>query len=140
MKRVALSLLLFGILFSVVGLAQSATWTDPATNLMWAGQDNGSNVNWNQAKDYCANLRLAGYSNWRLGTIDELAGIYDETQDVGGWQHIKGGIKLSSVMSWSGSAGNAPGEAWGFNFLGGRRSTGHLGSSGFLRALCVRRP
>jgi hypothetical protein len=40
MKRVALSLLLFGILFSVVTAAQSTTWIDPATKLMWAGQDN----------------------------------------------------------------------------------------------------
>lgn len=54
-----------------------ATWTDPATGLMWAKDTNSSTVNWNQASNYCSNLRLAGHSDWRLPTIDELGGIYD---------------------------------------------------------------
>ena len=62
---------------------------------MWTR--NGSDVNWPQARDYCAKLTLAGYSNWRLATIDELAGIYDETQS-GNSCHIKGGIKLHNVL------------------------------------------
>jgi len=48
-------------------------WVDPDTGLMWAGKDNnGKDVNWRQATKYCRNLRLAGYSDWRLPTIDEL--------------------------------------------------------------------
>jgi hypothetical protein len=45
------------------------TWTDPATGLMWAKKDNGSDVDWNQAGDYCTKLQLAGYNDWRLPTI-----------------------------------------------------------------------
>jgi serine/threonine protein kinase len=41
-------------------------WTDHATGLMWAKKDNGSDVNWQQATDYCRNLQLAGHSDWRL--------------------------------------------------------------------------
>ena len=110
MKRIALSLLLFGILFPVVAAAQSATWTDPATKLMWAGQDNKKDIDWNQAKNYCSNLALAGYSGWRLPTIEELAAIYDPTQDTvlvihekSGHYHIKGGIVLTVPWVWSGS-------------------------------------
>ncbi|MFP5237877.1 MAG: DUF1566 domain-containing protein [Acidobacteriota bacterium] len=44
----------------------ASTWTDPATGLMWAARDNGSDVNWNQAKEYCSKLRLAGDRDWRL--------------------------------------------------------------------------
>jgi len=94
-------------------------------------------VNWNQAKDYCANLRLGSYTNWRLATIDELEGIYDQTQNVNG-NHIKGGIKLSA-WTWSSSAGPYSGEAWGFNFGDGKRYSLMVASAA-LSALCVRRP
>ena len=55
------------------GPQSATTWTDPATGLMWTKESNSTNVTWNQAKDYCANLHLGGYSNWRLATIDELS-------------------------------------------------------------------
>jgi hypothetical protein len=151
MKRFALSLLLCGILFSVVASAQS-TWTDPATKLMWAKETNSSDVTWNQAKDYCANLRLAGYSNWRLPTIDELESIYDKTQDVDG-RHVKGDIRFNCVIrqgahcrdgwsAWSNSTGNASGEAWDFDFgfTHGTRNSFRLGYNNDERALCVRHP
>jgi|SRR5450432_3457987 len=41
-------------------------WTDPSTGLVWAGKDNGKDVNWKNAVKYCRDLRLAGYSNWSL--------------------------------------------------------------------------
>jgi hypothetical protein len=37
------------------------TWTDPDTGLMWAKKDNGSDVSWNQASDYCTKLQLVGF-------------------------------------------------------------------------------
>jgi hypothetical protein len=117
---------------------QHPTWTDPATGLMWTRQDNGSNVDWNQANNYCQNLTLGGYSHWRLPTIEELAAIYDLTQTVNGW-HIKGGIRLTKCCSWSSSAGRASGEAWAFGFYIGERLSHVRGYSDVLRALCVRR-
>jgi hypothetical protein len=140
MKRIALSLLVLGVLFSVAeAVAQSPTWTDPATKLMWVKESNSSNVTWNQAKDYCENLRLGGYSNWRLPTIDELEAIYDPTQKVGGC-HVKGGIKFHDYCwSWSSSAGNSSGEAWAFNFTFGGRDPEERDESSGTRVLCVRR-
>ena len=115
------------------------TWNDPATGLMWARESNSSDVTWNQASNYCSNLRLAGYSNWRLATIDELAGIYDQTQNVDGC-HTKGGIRFHNYcVSWSSSAGRASGEAWTFVFSTGERDSDLLALSGDGRALCVRR-
>jgi Protein of unknown function (DUF1566) len=55
-----------------VEAALHSTWTDPDTGLMWAKKDNGADVNWNQASNYCTKLQLAGYSDWRLPTIEEL--------------------------------------------------------------------
>jgi hypothetical protein len=124
----------------VMAWAQApATWTDPATGLMWAKDTNNDDVNWNQASNYCSTLRLAGYSNWRLATIDELAGIYDETHNGDG-QRVKGGIRFHGGWdAWSNSAGNASGEAWHFTFSYGKRFSDPLYYSILTRALCVRR-
>jgi hypothetical protein len=53
-------------------------WVDPSTGLMWAGKDNGKDVSWRKAMKYCHNLRLDGYSDWRLADMAELQGIYDK--------------------------------------------------------------
>jgi hypothetical protein len=113
------------------------TWTDRQTALMWAREDNGSDVNWEQAVEYCRKLNLGGYSNWRLPTIYELAGIYEPKQNVNGL-HIKGGIRLSGTWSWSSSASNSF-EAWYFIFLSGERKSLPLYTKHRGRALCVRR-
>jgi len=124
-----------------VAAAAQSTWTDPATKLMWAAESNTSKVNCNQAKIYCANLRLAGYSDWRLATIDELAAIYDEkTQDIDDC-HIKGGIVLKNddCLIWSSSAGSKEGEASRFFFGGGWADDMSVGGSRAGEwALCVR--
>jgi len=117
-------------------------WTDPDTGLTWTKQDNGSDVNWDQAKAYCSNLRLGGFTDWRLPTIDELQGIYDPSIDVPGLfggsvktMHVKGNLKLSGGQC-SSTQKNA-GYVWHFYFINGERD-----SSGIFdraRALCVRR-
>jgi hypothetical protein len=128
------------------------TWTDPTTGLMWAKTDNGSDVSWEQASDYCTKLELAGYNDWRLPTIEELEGIYDPSVsvqtvfDYGVTNvHVKGNLKLTGWY-WSSSQGNAPGKPWqvAWNFIfhhsTGERGNGFpLGFSYSMRALCVRR-
>ena len=56
-------------------------WTDSDTGLTWASKDNGSNVTQRQALDYCKNLSVAGFRDWRLPEIAEVAGLYDS------WSH-----------------------------------------------------
>lgn len=54
---------------------------DLATGLMWAadetgaGCSNGDLLNWNNAIDFCNNLDFAGFTNWRLANILELASL-----------------------------------------------------------------
>ncbi len=134
-SRLALLLSLIMSLGQVRVLGQSDTWTDPATRLMWATQDNGSDVDWNQAANYCATLRLGG-AQWRLPTIDELQSLYDPTQDFNGY-YIKGGIRVSGVV-WS-SSDREFGEAWGFNFKDGQRTAVPTDFNFRTRAVCVRR-
>jgi hypothetical protein len=133
--------------------AARPTWTDPATGLMWAKKDNGSNVTWQQADTYCRSLRLAGYSDWRLPTIDELHGIYDSSanapgqMDIGSPGHpwvqpmtflVKGNLQLSG-LEWSSSQGDVYGEVLSFGFNFNLRQSNPRGLYYYLRALCVRR-
>jgi hypothetical protein len=120
-------------------------WIDPATGLIWATEDNGSDVAWEQAMDYCGNLQLSGHSDWRLPAIDELRGIYDPSistpsQCCDGtqlpWQ-VKGNMQLSG-WHWSSSQGNGSGEAWTFYFHDGGLDSAPRGFSRHVRALCVR--
>lgn len=120
-------------------------WTDPETRLMWTKKDNGSDVNWQKARNYCQNLRLGGYSDWRLPAIDELSEIYDPKVNIAGqmgsgsqatW-HVKGNLQLSG-WQWSNTQGNASWQAWLFLFANGERYSAPLAGSGLDRVLCVR--
>lgn len=55
----------------------NGTVLDTQTNLMWAANDNSSDINWADAKSYCDNYRGGGYMDWRMPTQEELAGLYD---------------------------------------------------------------
>ncbi len=59
-------------------LYDNGTVLDTKTNLMWAAKDNGEDIRWENAKIYCKNYRGGGYSDWRMPTQDEMAGLYDE--------------------------------------------------------------
>ena len=150
MKNNLIPLLLLAVLFmaALQSRAQNQTpanvappavgWTDPATGLTWTKEDNGSRVNWNQATDYCSNLRLGGYTDWRLPTVDELQGIFDRSANGKG-EHVKGNLQLSSYYHWSSTQIN-DGQAWSVTY--GERVALGLGggfwAGSYLRALCVR--
>ena len=115
-------------------------WADPATGLTWARKDNGSDATWNQANEYCRNLRLGGRSGWRVPTIDELWGIFDQTKAGQPGLHAMGGIRLSWPGVWSSTEGNNSEEKWAFSFYNGSQGSSKLGPSNINRALCVRGP
>ena len=131
-------------------------WTDPSTALMWAGKDNGKDVNWKRAMKYCRDLRLAGYSDWRLATLGELEGIYDKDAKAPGlmgpsgkgtaatW-HVKGNLFLTGNQ-WSSTQktddrGHPSGWVWRFDFNEGRSFDGdEVWFYTNKRALCARGP
>ena len=53
------------------------TVLDTGTNLMWAAKDNSNPINWANAKSYCDDYRAGGYTDWRMPTLPELAGLYN---------------------------------------------------------------
>ena len=58
----------------------NGTVKDNKTGLMWASKDNGKDINWKDAKRYCENYRGGGYTDWRMPTKDELAGLYNQSE------------------------------------------------------------
>ena len=53
------------------------TITDTATGLMWQQATAPGMYIWQQALDYCANLELGPYSDWRLPDRNELQSLVD---------------------------------------------------------------
>ena len=68
-------------------------------NLLWTIEPNGQNVNWEAANRYCQGVKLGGYADWRLPTIDELQSVYDPKATT--VYHIKGPLQLKSCCLWS---------------------------------------
>jgi hypothetical protein len=128
-------------------------WIDPTTGLMWNGKDNGKDVSWSKATKYCRDLRLAGYSDWRLAALGELEGIYDKNANAPGRAgpgkgrpftfHVKGNLFLTGNQ-WSSTRladdrGHPSGYASRFDFSEGRAFNGdELWFYTNKRALCVR--
>ena len=130
-------------------------WIDPSTGLMWAGKDNGKDISWYKAMKYCHDLRLAGYSDWRLAKAGELGQIYDRDANAPGLAgpskeqraftfHVKGNLFLTGNQ-WSSTRhivnGRLTGYASRFDFNEGRMFDGdELWFFTNKHALCVRDP
>ena len=56
------------------------TVTDILTSLMWLKQPKQIAVTWEDAAEYCRNLKLEGHTGWRLPTIDEFKKLGDTKQ------------------------------------------------------------
>ena len=108
------------------------TVTDTQTGLMWASKDNGSAINWNDARAYCRTYSGGGYSDWRLPTQNELAGLYDAEES----NHITPLIQLTSCCPWGSETRGS--EAAYFAFSHGSRFWYHQSASNDTRALPVR--
>ena len=134
-------------------------WLDSANKLMWEPQDNGTPVTWRAADRYCRDLRVAGFSDWRLATIDELATLVN-TPETGlnhagdsetvairlsnSGPYVRGGLTLSG-NPWSSTRkinrfGKPYEDGWFFDFSTSKPSGDLPYLRNTKRALCVRQP
>ena len=145
-----------------VALAQKTQaqgyWTDPSTGLMWAARDSEKRMSWHKAVKYCRALKDAGYSDWRMASIDELESLVDlrayATQHVGSsdvmhWNtdlHVNGGLLLSGDRHWSSNHASdfnvqvSKTHFWSFDYREGKRTSGFedWAEGDTMHALCVR--
>jgi uncharacterized caspase-like protein len=116
------------------------TVLDTKTNLMWRAKDNGVGINWSDAKSYCENYRGGGYSDWRMPTQDELAGLYDiantYTTDCGRTGHLTEMIRITCTALWAAEVLGSTAALYGFE--PGKRYWAPQSRDNGTRALPVR--
>ena len=112
---------------------------DKDRKLMW--QDNKSlnsqkQMNWQQARKYCKNLKLAGHKDWRLPTIQELSTIIDlDRYNPAIAKEFK---NVKSDWYWTNtSCASNSNDAWGLYFKYGSDYHDYKNSSAYVR--CVRK-
>jgi hypothetical protein len=107
------------------------TITDEATGLMWQKSGSSRTRTWVRAQTYVRGLNkdvFAGYSDWRLPTIEELASLV-EREKINGI-HIDPLFDNRMKTCWSSDKGDPfgghtrnPPQIWIVNFATGRITT-----------------
>jgi len=110
--------------------------TDSITGLHWQDDAVGSAMIWTRAIDYCENLTLDTYSDWRLPNLKELTSIMNDTKvspsiDTSVFQYTVSDIYWSST-TYSGNSS----YAWLVRFVDGYQSYYDKTYKSYVR--CVR--
>jgi hypothetical protein len=97
---------------------EDGTITDNNTGLMWQKTTAGP-MNWIDAMNYASRLSLAGHSDWRLPTKDELVGLYNSP--------CKSMMDVAPEWYWSSSPSASDSDiAWDVSFSSGGVSYGYV--------------
>lgn len=106
------------------------------SGLMWQDDENARRVkkNYEGAKEYCEDLKLFGYTNWRLPNIDELKNIIYKSRRPTIRKEFRNSV---SGYYWSSSLDASSSKyAWRMNFKSAKPSYGTKASNYHVR--CVR--
>ena len=108
---------------------------DSVTKLEWQDDNITDTMGWPEAIEYCENLELGGYDDWRLPNINELKTIIDRSRYnpaiISAFEHT------SSNRYWSSTTNEGDHEgAWGVYFYYGYVNGNYKGNDRYVR--CVR--
>jgi len=109
------------------------TITDTATGLVWQGEDDDMARDWKKAQDYAKALALAGQTDWRVPTVEELWSLANllKCGPASEWPGMK------SAHYWSSSTYvEKPQNAWVVYF--GSGSINFSNKNNGYRVRCVR--
>ena len=112
------------------------TISDTKTGLMWVSKDNGFPINWPDAVEYCKNLRVGGYADWRMPTLAELESLYNPSEKNQYGYHTNKLITTTAQSCWSSETRGF--TAGRFNFEYGEKYWLRQTYSGPTRVLSVR--
>ena len=87
----------------------NGTVTDNVTDLVWAQDVSEASMTWEEAIEYCENLELGGYDDWRLPTVKELWSLRNFSQgwpwiDTDFFNLVSDGTDARQQHSWSSNA------------------------------------
>lgn len=123
-------------------------------DVMWALSSNDEDVEWGIADQYCRDLDLAGYNDWRLPTLHELEARLDPGRD--GDVAISSPLPQTTCCLWSANdlidippeeghfyiEGRVEPDEYAWGFLYSREGIRYYSAKFFPdgQALCVRDP
>jgi Protein of unknown function (DUF1566) len=132
---ILLSILLV-VLFESVSVANDVVYKDIETGLMWQIEDNGDDLSWAAAKDYCEQLTSGGFTDWRVPTQDELATLYRLEAAETSEYYILQKIKISACCQWASDIKGS--KVASFDFEYGNKDWRHPMSTVETRVVAVR--
>ncbi len=118
--------------------AKGGVLIQPVTGLEWTQSDNGRDIDWRGASNWCDSLS----AGWRLPSVDELSSVYDlkgtVTTDCGeNICKVSPLFHLTGPMFWS-SDGKVSSEEWSVSLNRDYRSSNTVSNFHDKRVLCVR--
>ena len=113
----------------------TVTVTDTSSSLIWQQATAPNTYNWDQAIAYCSGLSLAGYTDWRLPTLDELKTLVDSTQTPPKINHTFFPDTRWDVYWSSTTYADSANSAWGVYFFYGKDITCNKSTSYYVRAV-----
>ena len=108
--------------------------TDNETGLQWQDNETITKV-WQDAIDYCENLTLGDYGDWRLPNIRELTSLVDDTKNNPSIDSTFQNVVSNNYWSSTTNA-NPSSLAWVVNFYYGGQSYNGKDANHSVR--CVR--
>lgn len=107
---------------------QAGVWWDAKFGKLWTARDNGRDLGWDSAQQYCNSMNKAGSNDWKLPSTVEL-------QWLGDGNSYSAHIALTTSAVWTRDFFQLPSSYYFYDFNShrlawGRKTDGH-------RALCV---
>jgi hypothetical protein len=106
------------------------TITDQATGLMWQKSGSSDSLENRGARRYIKQLndqRFAGYSDWRIPTVEELASLLESSSNSG--IYLDPVFDIEQISCWSVDSTDDPSGAWIVSFKNGEVSEARWRSS-----------
>ncbi len=112
---------------------------DHATGLMWEKSGSPDYITYEKAEAYIRDLnrkKLAGFDDWRLPTVDELASLVEPEERSGGL-YIDPPFDTNQSWCWT-SDKRGSGSAWYVSFNDGSVYWSGVDNQGYVRAVRAR--